>query len=301
MLFNAQKEVNRLYKMGWLTPLLLDKTTNAHIIWATQIYRDLGLEYSYDHEITDEQLVKGTFQLKSRAEKVHEEQMKRTKKHAEVFTPLWVVKKMNDHIEAQWFEREEVFSGETVFFPKGKTWQDFVDSRRMEITCGEAPYLVTRYDASCGHEIPLKERVGILDRKLRVVSENTSETDEWLVWAIRAYQASYGYEFQGDNLLLARLNLLLTFEDYLWAKFARLPTDSEYSQIINVIVWNIWQMDGLTGLIPFCEVSENNSQMDLFAPDPYEDQHKINVVCRIYDWRAKRSIDFNKLMKAQMI
>ena len=297
MLFCAQKEVNRLHKIGWLAPLLSDKTTNAHIIWATQIYSDLGVEYSYDHEITDEQLVKGTFQLKSRAEKVHEEQMQRTKRHAEVFTPLWIVKKMNDFIEAQWFEREDVFNGGSVIFPERKTWRNFVDSRRMEITCGEAPYLVTRYDASSGDEIPLTERVGILDRKLRVVSENTSDIDEWLTWTIRAYQATYGYEFQGDNLLLARLNLFLTFEDYMFAKFARIPTDDEYSQIVNVIVWNIWQMDGLTGLIPFHTESENDPQMDLFAPNVCEDWHKMDVVCRIYDWRAKRIEDFNTLMK----
>lgn len=297
MLFIAQKQVNRLYKMGWLAPLLSDKTTNAHIIWATQIYNDLGVEYSYDHEITDEQLVKGTFQLKSRIEKVYEEQLERTKRHAEVFTPLWVVKKMNDFIEAQWFEREAVFNGGPVIFPEGKTWQDFVDSRRMEITCGEAPYLVTRYDASTGHEIPLTERVGILDRKLHVVSENTTEIDEWLTWVIRAYQATYGYEFQGDNLLLARLNLFLTFEDYMWEKFARLPTDNEYSQIVNVIVWNIWQMDGLTGLIPFCKESENDPQMDLFETSICKDANKKNVICRIYNWQAKCCEDFNKLMK----
>ena len=49
---------------------------------------------------------------------------------------------------------------------------------------------------------------------MRVVSENAKNEDEWLKWTVRAFQSVYGYEFQGDNLLLlARENLLHTFID----------------------------------------------------------------------------------------
>ena len=60
-------------------------------------------------------------------------------------------------------------------------------STRLEIACGEAPYLVSRYDMSTGELIvPPYRRIGILDRKLRIVDENTDTKEEWLKWAFRA-------------------------------------------------------------------------------------------------------------------
>ena len=82
-----------------------------------------------------------------------------------------------------------------------RVWKNYIDSRRIEITCGEAPYIVSRYDAATGKAIEIKNRIGILDRKLRVVSENTTTSGEWLDWARKAYMHTYGYEWQGDNLL----------------------------------------------------------------------------------------------------
>lgn len=58
-----------------------------------------------------------------------------------------------------------------VQFPacKGRTpaWVQYVQSRRLEVTCGEAPFLASRYDAATGEMIPVARRIGILDRKLR--------------------------------------------------------------------------------------------------------------------------------------
>ena len=50
-----------------------------------------------------------------------------------------------------------------------KTWEDYVKSKRLEISCGEAPYLVSRYDTVTGKTIKIEDRIGLLDRKLRVV------------------------------------------------------------------------------------------------------------------------------------
>lgn len=66
-----------------------------------------------------------------------------------------------------------------------------------------------------GEAISLENRIGVLDRKLRIVNENTTEEDDWLKWAYRALQSTYGFEFQGDNVLIARVNLLMTFEEHL--------------------------------------------------------------------------------------
>ena len=75
-----------------------------------------------------------------------------------------------------------------IEFPKRKRWQRYVDSKRLEITCGEAPYLVSRYDTTTGEIIPIGDRIGILDRKLRIVGENTSSESTWLNWTYRAFQ-----------------------------------------------------------------------------------------------------------------
>ena len=64
----------------------------------------------------------------------------------------------------------------------------------MEITCGEAPYLVSRYDTTTGMFIPLEQRIGMLDRKLRIISENTTTSGEWLEMAQEAYKNIYAYE-----------------------------------------------------------------------------------------------------------
>ena len=234
----------------------------------------------------------------SRAEKARGEQSERTKTHAEVFTPFGVVKKMNDYMEAQWFGYESPFDADRVVFPEGKTWKQFVDSRRMEITCGEAPYLVTRYDASNGTAIPLHERVGILDRKLRVVDENTSD-EEWLAWVYRAFQATYGYEFQGDNVLLARLNLLLSFEEYMETRLHREPSRIEYEQLIDILTWNIWQMDGLTGTIPYGKIKDECQQLALFDYESEGEQKNIQQPCRIFDWLAMKDFEYRKLKEAK--
>ena len=97
-----------------------------------------------------------------------------------------------------------------VTFPPDKAWLKYVQSRRMEFACGEAPYLASRYDSTSGLEIPLSERIGILDRKFRVINENTPHTDSenarrtWLNKAFLALQSTYGFDLQADNVFLAQ-------------------------------------------------------------------------------------------------
>ena len=227
-------------------------------------------------------------------------------------TPAWVINKMVSHADEEWFGRPSVFNIENedhtwkvvegkIEFPEGKTWQDYIDTTRIEITCGEAPYIVSRYDTTTGVEIPVQERIGMLDRKLRVVGENTSTEEEWMEWTIRAYQSVYGYEFQGDNLLVARINLLMTFVEYMENRWGRRPKIDEVRKIANIIVWNIWQMDGLTKTIPFSKKQEESKQEDMFSmffdAIVQEEKEKESPACRIYDWRAGRSISFDDIGK----
>ena len=170
--------------------LLQDKTTKKNIIWATDDYAELGEPYSFKKEILPE-LVTGEQDslIQPRVEKALEHQTNRTRDKAEVFTPSWICNAQNNLVDEQWFGRKDVFNiqkemswkatADKIAFPDDRqhTWQKYVDAQRLEIFCGEAPYLVSCYDTVTGETIPISQRIGLLDRKLRVVSENT-DTEE---------------------------------------------------------------------------------------------------------------------------
>ena len=240
-----------------LEMLLKDHTTQQNIYWATDSYADRGEGYQFkDAIIADSITGDNGMIIRPRSVKSKDEQTKRSKDMAEVFTPSWVCNAQNNLIDDAWFGKQGVFNAESpehtwkattgkIEFPEGKTWKDYVRDTRLEITCGEAPYLVSRYDTVSGMPIELAERIGLLDRKLRVVSENTETTGEFLDWCQEAYKNTYGYEWQGDNLLLAREALLFTFLDYYRAKFGEEPLLKSIQYIAYIISWNVWQMDGL--------------------------------------------------------
>ena len=262
-----------------LAELLKDHTTQRNIFWATDDYASLGKAYSYYAPITIPCITgENGLIIQPRVLKTREEQMSRTKDKAEVFTPSWVCNAQNNLVDEAWFGRKDVFNQEhpetktwtattkPILFPDDKTWKDYVRLTRMEITCGEAPYLASRYDTTTGAFIPLSQRIGMLDRKLRVISENTTTTGEWLKMAQEAYKNIYGYEWQGDNLLLAREALLMTFIEYYTEKFGEKPQDRSIKYIAYIIAWNIFQMDGLKGVVPnSCKHNEVVVEQTLFG------------------------------------
>lgn len=294
-----------------LDSLVKDKTTGKNIILATTACTKGGCVIGKTEQITEAMLRNlGTDLIQPRVSKSLERQAARTREKAEVFTPSWICNKMNNHCDAEWFGRENVFNvenGQTwepitepIVFANATDWQKYVDSKRLEITCGEAPYIVSRYDTTTAEIIPIERRIGILDRKLRVVNENTSDEKEWLEWAYRAFQSVYGYEFQGDNLLIARINLLITFVDYMQSRWNRNPTKSELKKVTNIIVWNFWQMDGITGTVPFGKPKEIKDQLDLFDfTVGINDTEPEEVDCKIYDWLNKKSLTYRSIKEGR--
>ncbi len=311
-----EDEILKLHQ-GLLGILLFDRTSRKHIIWGTDDYAEYGFEYTAGHEIT-ESLITGSNGkiIQPRVLKAQSQKKDRTRARAEVFTPSWVCNEQNNLVDAQWFRGKDVFnlakdqSWETIHEPvpfpeKGsRTWKRYVDAKRLEITCGEAPYLVSRYDTVTGKVIPIPDRIGLLDRKLRVVGENTDTAEVWKVWARRAVESVYGYEFQGDNLLLARENVLYTYIEYYREQLKAEPTAKELMDIALVISWNLWQMDGFNYAIPYCKVSNEPEQMTLF--DFMDDDEtfqftrlqdtKGQQLCKIRDWRSKATIVFKNLV-----
>lgn len=303
-----------------LAILLRDKTTGNNIIWATDEYVAYGKGYGSSDEITVEAITETQGEvIKPRIRKSKEEQRTRSKEKAEIFTPSWVCNRQNNLIDNAWLGYENAFNTETengwatnplkIVFPKvkGKTWQDYVKANRLEISCGEAPYLASRYDTVTGEMIPVEDRIGLLDRKLRVVSENVDSEPEWVHWATKAVQSIYGYDLQGDNVLLARENILYTFAEHYEYKFI-VPAIREYLiEIAKIISWNIWQMDGIKFVVPNTCHSEEEKQISLFeeevilheCPGCQNNDHSRHngIYCRIYDWSHNASVEFYSFIK----
>lgn len=315
---------NYIYKLNkeLLEILLKDRSSNKNIIWATDNYADKGFGYYSSDYIMIEAITgfHGNV-VKPRIEKSKKEQAERIRKKAEVFTPSWICNKQNNLVDNAWFGSEDVFNTECektwtattepVRFPSatGKTWQDYINDVRLEITCGEAPYLVSRYDTVSGEMIELPQRIGLLDRKLRIVSENIESEEDWLNWAIKAYQNIYGYDWQGDNVLLARENLLFTFIDYYQAKFNKSPDVKTLHKIAEILSWNIWQMDGLKFVIPDSCKEIEQGQLSLFDLSAEKelcpgcaknDPHAhTGIYCIIKDWKKNKNVRFVSLLNKE--
>lgn len=299
--------------------LLKDCTTKKNIIWGTDNYASHGSHYESKAQIEFLAITGHRSRIiKPRVNKSKKEQITRTKQKAEIFTPSWVCNNQNNTIDTAWFGRTNVFNQEVengwitnkdkIYFDESKSWQDYVKALRMEITCGEAPYLVSRYDASKGLYIEIEDRIGILDRKLRVVNENTTTEKEWFEWCLNAYKATYAYEFQGDNLLLARENLITTFIEYYSARFGKKPSLDLIKQIAEIVIWNLWQMDGLKFTVPFSCHNERIEDVNLFGEVfiseticdgcKNDDITKHNgIYAKIMDWEKGKPIKALSLLR----
>ena len=101
----------------------------------------------------------------------------------------------------------------------------------------------------------------------------------WLNYAMNAYMSTYGYEWQGDNLLLARCNLFLTLMENFRSLFGNEIENHCMSPVLidaiaDVISWNVWQMDGLKKTVP-----------------------GTDIPCKIKDWKAGKEILFKDVGK----
>lgn len=249
-----------LHESGLLGLLLQDKTCRRNILWLTDSVTDFSPTDQIDPDyIADNDVIK------PRVVKEKEERLNRTRGKAEVFTPSDICKVQNDQIDELWYKDH-----------KKSDWQSYVLANRMEITCGEAPYLVSRYDTTTGDDIEIKDRIGLLDRKLHLISKYVESEEEWLKWAKLAYKHTYGYEWQGDSLLLARENLYATFTEYFHDKFGKEPNKEDCVEICEIISWNIFQMDGLTFTIPMTDIP-----------------------AKIMDWDDGEAIEFRSLLSQE--
>ena len=265
--------------------LLIDRTNKKNIIWANEHYIDYDKsKYAATAQIKPEIITGKMSQLiMPRALKPREHQKERTKSKAEVFTPTWIIKKQNDALEQDYLNDDV---------------ETYVRRKWLEITCGEAPYMATRYDMATGQAIPLAERVGFVDRKLKRINAEIDDKAEWQRLVEEAYKASYGFEWNGDSLLLARENLLFTYQDFYVAKWQQQPTNGLLKEIAEIISYNVFQMDGLKYIIPLSEKKEKLPQTSFsFSDDePTQEQWLVQAGKRvkIMNWDKKKMELFDK-------
>ena len=272
--------------------LLIDRTTTTpkkinNIIWAIDNYQKYGFkQYAPTAQITAE-LITGAMDdlIKPRALKSKDLKKERTKSKAEVFTPSWIVKKQNDAVDENYMD---------------DSLEKYVSRKWLEITCGEAPYMVSRYEMETGELIPIEERVGFVDSKLKRINKEVSDKAEWQRLVELAYQSSYGFEWSGDSLLLARENLLYTYRDYYVDKWHEEPLLSLFLRIANIISYNVFQMDGLKYIIPLSERIKRieNYQLSLFDDETSEEFEVIpGKRVKIMNWETNKMEYFDKGLK----
>lgn len=269
--------------------LLLDRTTsstnkNKNIIWANDNYINYGNKaYTAVAQMKPELVTGKMGQLiMPRALKSIVLQKERTKSKAEVFTPTWIVKKQNDEVDRDYLNDD---------------LETYVQRKWLEITCGEAPYMATRYDMETGKIVPLTERVGFVDRKLARINAEVDDKAQWQRLVELAYKSSYGFEWSGDSLLLARENLLYTYRDYYFSKWLEEPLYGLFKDIASIISYNIFQMDGLKYIIPLTEKRKKivEVQMSLFDDEPEEEWIiKPGKRVKIMNWDTNKMEFFDK-------
>lgn len=271
-----------------LKVLLMDRTKSTskrieNIIWANNHYMKFGGRAYAAQSTIEMPLIVGDMNhvVIPRIFKAKSMQSVRTRESAEVFTPFWMIKEQVDQVD-------QLYIGDSL--------EDYVRRTWLEVTCGEAPYITTRYDAVTGFSLPLEERVGFLDRKLSRIQRESINRDQWGYLVKLAFQSTYGFEWNGDSLLLARENLIHTYRDHYMHRWNQEPSCNEMLEIAEILSYNIFQMDGLTYTIPLSSTIEEKSvQLSFFEDfeviDPIQSP---GIPVKIMDWEKGNFVNFKE-------
>ena len=313
-----------------LSLLLVDRSTGRNIRWCTDDYAARGDGFGFADEIAADLICGADPVIRPRVDKRLDEQKARAAAKGEVFTPAWVCNAQNNLADQSWFNsKRPIFNEEN-----GRTWEptddktlwsfmtkpgqkdsDYIGLVRMETACGEAPYLTSRYDAATGDTIPVIRRVGLLDRKLRVVSGKAQSREKWVSLARVALQSLYAFEWQGDNVLLARENLLFATLEAFAARWPDTPGLSLWAveSFASILSWNVFQMDGVKFVVPMsCHGEEPQPSLSFGdappAPSPCPGcktgDHRLHNGVRplVADWSKSdfepRAVPFHELFPA---
>lgn len=97
------KEIEELLEIQ-----LKDRSSGENIIWATDTFKEIGVNFSPSAQITVESITRKYNEIiKPRIQKSREVQEFRSKDKADVFTPSWVCNVQNNLIDEVWFGCEK--------------------------------------------------------------------------------------------------------------------------------------------------------------------------------------------------
>ena len=121
-------------------------------------------------------------------------------------------------------------------------------------------------------------------------------------WVYIDYKSIYGFDFQGDNVLIARENLLFTCIEAYIAKFDVPPIKEYLIQIAKILTWNIWQMDGLKYVIPYSCKPKISREVSLFDEETVceecpgcikkDNSKHTGIYCKIMNWTRQHTETF---------
>lgn len=205
--------------------LLRDYTTNESIVWGTASYG-----YDENSHIDANDIMSGKVRLKP----VYREFGK------DSLIPIEQVKKDNDE----------------MFDVTGKSSEEIICMKSFERHCNDAPHTVSLYDESTGDIVMLPFREGLLDRKMALINSLPLTHDEtnWKVCTSNALMSSYGYEYRGDHLYMARRNILCDVIDWYEDKFGKDIGVDMMKEFADIISRNFVQMNESRGCIPFTDI-----------------------------------------------
>lgn len=170
----------------------------------------------------------------------------------------------------------------------------FLRKKWMEADCAEGFTLATVYAPASGRILPVNERTGFIDIKLNLISRLCDSPDAWIILARYAVGSCYGFEVNGDNLFLTRINVLSSILDFFKNKFDSPLNFQEVEEFANIISWNIFQLDGYTHSIPHFILKDKSIA---YAPIVEPSDSKHSAVPHIYDWERKGVSQLQELAK----
>lgn len=211
---------------------------------------------------------------------------------AAIYTPAYLVRRMTLMLagETGWFTPLRKYPDCEVFM---STYSTALRKTFIEPACGEAPFICMRYDAVSGEPISILERDGILDQKFRNgVYQHpifpmlySGFYDD----AKLAVKSVYGTEKHIPSLIIARMNVLLTFIEYTHFYFSHsgqfkkhpVPEEEHIREIAEIICWNFWQMDFLNPqdeVIKDWTTGEIVRWKDFAAKKKYKDKQEAQLM-----------------------
>ena len=135
---------------------------------------------------------------------------------------------------------------------------------------------------------------------------------DWIYYAKRAVQSIYGFDWQGDNVLLARENILATVVESFNADF--FGDDCSYSdwsiksllEFAEIISWNIWQMDGIKFVVPMsCKPKVTKTELLDGTIETHTEEcpgcrkkdnsRHTGTYCKIMDWNSAEPVEFRMI------